>query len=425
MRRRTAATVDMGRRRPGVVESRQPPCRHRGRTGRDSGRVRSIRPRAHRLLAGARRKSSAFLRALHRAPTRPSSGRVARASSGGRVCDRARVPRKPGLPGRSACSSTGLCARHSWPLAFVLPLLLIQDFVRSASFATRRPAVAFTTDAVWLLGFGLVWAVLSATDMASLGTLTLAWGLAAGAAAGCGLIGSGSSQGPERSTLAPQAPGHRAELLARVHGAHDVRTALSRGRRSDRRSQRRRRDARSSVALRSVAGAPHGNRSRRTSRGDALAPRAWRVGAYALLRHRRRRAGGGLDRVGNPPLIPTGLARNSDYRRELVRRRRADSPHGSLARHDIGDRRCVVGIAGARRGAPQRTVAAGNVDGDGGRRERRRLARRRSGRPGRHNNGRGSSSGVSGGGSCGSRASPGASEEASSVPVVSVFGRTR
>jgi len=70
----------------------------------------------------------------------------------------------------------------------LLPLLLLQDFARSASFATRRPAVAFMTDAVWLLGYGLVWAVLSATGTTSLATLTLAWGLAAGAAAGCGLI---------------------------------------------------------------------------------------------------------------------------------------------------------------------------------------------------------------------------------------------
>ena len=86
------------------------------------------------------------------------------------------------------CLGAGVLAEGSLrtslvALAPVLPLLLVQDFARSASFATRRPVVAFTTDAAWLGGFVVAWAILSATGTASLATLTVSWGFAAGLAA--------------------------------------------------------------------------------------------------------------------------------------------------------------------------------------------------------------------------------------------------
>ncbi len=72
-------------------------------------------------------------------------------------------------------------------LAPVLPLLLCQDFVRSAAFATRRPSVAFATDAIWLLMFLFAWGVLAVTHHVGAASVILAWGIAAGVAACTGL----------------------------------------------------------------------------------------------------------------------------------------------------------------------------------------------------------------------------------------------
>jgi hypothetical protein len=72
-------------------------------------------------------------------------------------------------------------------LAPVLCLLLGQDFVRSASFATRRPSVAFGADAIWLLAFLSGWEILASTDNVGAVSVIVVWGAAAGVGSGFGL----------------------------------------------------------------------------------------------------------------------------------------------------------------------------------------------------------------------------------------------
>jgi O-antigen/teichoic acid export membrane protein len=68
-------------------------------------------------------------------------------------------------------------------IALVLPLLLVQDFARSAAFASRRPVAAVVADCVWLVVFVGAWVVLASTGSEALRAYVLAWGLAAGGAA--------------------------------------------------------------------------------------------------------------------------------------------------------------------------------------------------------------------------------------------------
>jgi O-antigen/teichoic acid export membrane protein len=68
-------------------------------------------------------------------------------------------------------------------IAAVLPLLLLQDILRSAAFAGRRARVAFVGDSAWLATFVAAWLTLGASGHGGLVSFVLAWGFSSGVAA--------------------------------------------------------------------------------------------------------------------------------------------------------------------------------------------------------------------------------------------------
>ena len=73
-------------------------------------------------------------------------------------------------------------------VALVLPMLMLQDFVRTAAFVARRPSVAFVADSVWLASFLGACFLLTTSGSDVLVAYVLAWGLTAGVAAAVGLV---------------------------------------------------------------------------------------------------------------------------------------------------------------------------------------------------------------------------------------------
>ena len=64
-------------------------------------------------------------------------------------------------------------------LGLVIPILLLQDFLRFAAFSQNRGSVALVSDALWALGVGITMATAEIRNVQSAGLLLLAWGVPA------------------------------------------------------------------------------------------------------------------------------------------------------------------------------------------------------------------------------------------------------
>ena len=73
-------------------------------------------------------------------------------------------------------------------IALVLPMLMLQDFVRTAAFVARRASFAFIADGVWLASFLGACALLTSSGSDALVGYVLAWGLTGGISAAVGLV---------------------------------------------------------------------------------------------------------------------------------------------------------------------------------------------------------------------------------------------
>jgi hypothetical protein len=97
----------------------------------------------------------------------------------------------------AGCIAAGLVLSGAASAALIsvgitMPGLLLQDSWRWAFFAGSRPVKAFVNDLVWALVMFPVFAILLVQDRASVGSLTLVWGVAASAAGAFGALQTGT-----------------------------------------------------------------------------------------------------------------------------------------------------------------------------------------------------------------------------------------
>lgn len=107
-------------------------------------------------------------------------------------------------------------------LSLGMPMLLLQDGVRYAGFASQRPEIALVADLVWVVAFGSFLAVLAAhAAPTSIATLTWAWVLSAGAGAVVGMAFSGhvAQLRPVRLLFRSFTPFHHSLLADYLLGA--------------------------------------------------------------------------------------------------------------------------------------------------------------------------------------------------------------
>jgi hypothetical protein len=73
-------------------------------------------------------------------------------------------------------------------LAFWMPALACQDFLRYVAFALARPMLALTSDTVWVIGSSIGVLVCAISGTATLASLTGVWAASGGIAAGAALL---------------------------------------------------------------------------------------------------------------------------------------------------------------------------------------------------------------------------------------------